>query len=52
MVAAGGGWWVVHDQIWKSEQPFVFDYVILMKTLGMRQAKVIRFRIIRQLDLW
>ena len=37
--------------IWKSERPLVFAHVVLKKTLGVQQAREIRARITRCMDL-
>ena len=37
---------------WNSERPLVFAHIILTKTLGVRQAREIRARITRYMDLW
>ena len=43
---------MVLSRSWNSERPFVFEYVVLTKTLGVRKEKYIRARITRQMDLW
>ena len=37
---------------WNSERPLVFSHVVLTKTLGVRQSREIRARIMRHMDLW
>ena len=45
-------WRGLIDWIWNSEQPLVFDHVILNNTLGICKAREIRASIDQQLDLW
>ena len=45
-------WRGVISQSWNSERPLVFAHVVLTKTLGVRQAREIRARITRRMDLW
>ena len=45
-------WRGVISRNWNSERPLVFTHVFLTKTLGVRQAREIRARIPRRMDLW
>ena len=45
-------WRGVLSQSWNSGRPLVFAHVILTKTLGVCQAREIRARITRRMDLW
>ena len=45
-------WRGVLNRSWNSERPLVFAHVVLTKTLGIRQAREIRDRITRHMDLW
>ena len=45
-------WRGVISRSWNSERPLVSAHVVLTKTLGVRQAREIRARITRRMDLW
>ena len=45
-------WRGILDWKWNSEKPFVFDKVVLDKTLGTQKAREIWARFDRRLDLW
>ena len=45
-------WRGVLSRSWNSERPLVFTHIVLTKTLGVRQAREIRARITRRMDLW
>ena len=44
-------WRGVIVRSWNSERPLVFAQVVLTKTLGVRRAREIQARIMRQMDL-
>ena len=45
-------WRGVLGRSWNSEKPLVFAHVVLTKTLRVRRAQDIWYRITRRMDLW
>ena len=42
----------VLNRSWNSKRPLIFSHVVLTKTVGIRQAREIRAKITRRMDLW
>ena len=48
----GAEWREVLTRSWNSKRPLVFAHIVFTKRLGVRQAREIRARITRRMDLW
>ena len=52
MAILAAEWQGVISRSWNSKRTLVFAHVVLTKTLGVCQAREIRARITRRMDLW